>query len=421
MARAPSRPPPPARPDDGAPHPARWLTWRNTLGAGVVAFALWGMVAAGWLLLGGEGASSSAPIRSLAVLPLDNYTGDPEQEYFVDGMTEKLITELAQIGDLLVMSRSAVMRYRQDRPPVREIARELRVDAVIEGSVLRVEDEVRITAQLIDGATEAHLWANDYVRDFRDLISLQKDVARAIAGEIEVSLTPAEADRLAAERSIDPAAQEAFLRGVHLQRRFQDGGEGLGTIRRAIDFLREAIDREPAWAEAHAELARAYHWLASSGSGLVEYYGRSKAAALEAIRLDESLAAGHGALAFVLHNYDADWSVAEREYQRALELAPNDDYYRWGYGLFLLSAGRYGEAAASFRRALRHAPLSRVLQGQLARALTCDGRHGEARQVLEEIVRIQPDHWGAHARLGCIDVLEGATRQGIGRVERAVR
>jgi TolB-like protein/Tfp pilus assembly protein PilF len=425
VARAAGTIPPEAPGDPGradSPRPGgeptlrRLLTWRNALGAGVVAFALWGILAAGWVVLGGSSSRPEGPIRRIAVLPLDNFTGDAEQEYFVDGMTEQLITELAQIRGLLVMSRSAVMRYKEHPKPVQEIAQELDIDAVIEGSVLRVEDEVRITAQLIDGRSEAHLWAKDYVRSFNDLLSLQKDVARAIADEIEVNLTPEEEEDLAKARIVDPAAQEAYLKGVYHQRRFQQGGEPRATLETSIEFLNEAVAVEPEWADAHAELARAYHWEAGSFA-IPENYRRAKEEALEAIRLDESLAAGHGALAFVLHNYDFDRLAAEREYRRAFELAPGDNYYRWGYGLLLFSAGRYDDAAASFREALKADPFSLFLNRQLSLALACDGRYEEA---AENAVRREPDGAFTVLLLGQIALRQGEPRTALRHYERAI-
>ena len=374
----------------------------------------------GYALLAPKGRSGAAAgeIRSIAVLPLENLSGNPTNDYFSAGMTDQLITELAQLRDLLVISRSAVVRYRERPKPIREIADELNVEAVIEGSVLRVGDEVRVTAQLIDGETEAHLWARDYVRDVRELLAVQKDVARAIVEEIRGQLTPEDAVRLEGGRTVEPAAQEAFLRGVYFQRRFQDGGESLGILERSVELLQRAVEVEPDWARAHAERARAYLWRASYRESPGDFE-RSKAAAREAIRLDGSVADAYGALGFVLHRYDLDWAEAERAYRRALELSPNSDY-RWGYGLLLMSAGRYDEAVTNLRMGLERAPLSSILASQVGWALGCGGRYEEAARALGELLDRDPDYWPALRNMGAVRLRQGRTEEALGYYRRAV-
>lgn len=400
-------------------HTRRRTPGRRVLGAVITILAAVALAVAGRALLGHSEPEAGSEIRRIAVLPLANLTGDPQQDYLAAAMTNQLITQLARIHELLVISHSAVLRYGDDPVPVREIADELDVDAVFEGSVARSGDQVRITAQLTDGETEALLWARDYTRDYRDLLSLEKEVALEIARAVEVNLSPREVARLRTSPSVSPAARTAFDRGVWLQRLYQEEGGPDTPLERSVEALSRAVELEPDWAEAHAELARAYHWLASGPSTprTAEYYRKAKAAAQQAIRLDETLAGGHAALAFVLHTYERDWAGAERHYRRALELAPNDNAYRWGWALFELSAGRYEEAANNFRRALEQAPLSPALHSQLAHALACGGRYREVQTLLD---LYDDDEPGVLLWLARISLRQGAEQRAVAQFERAV-
>jgi len=226
------------------------LTWRNVILGGVVVVALVGVVAAGWLLLGGEATRPPETIRSIAVLPLENLSGDPEQEYFADGMTEALIANLGNIASLHVISRTSIMQYRGVHRALPEIARELNVDAIIEGSVLRAGDSVRITAQLIDARTDRHLWAESYERDLQDVLALQTDVARAIAAKVEAKLTPEEKARLDGAHLVNPKAYEAYLKGRHY---FEKGTASDSKI--AAGYFEQAAREDPGFAPAYAGLA----------------------------------------------------------------------------------------------------------------------------------------------------------------------
>jgi TolB-like protein len=238
---------------DDAGELRRLFTWRNAILGGVLAFALWGVVAGGWLLTGGELGRAPGPIRSLAVLPLENLSGDPEQEYFADGMTEALISDLAKLSPLSVISRTSVMQYKRARRPLPEIARELQVDAVVEGSVLRAGGDVRITAQLIDGRNDQHLWAESYTRDLDDVLVLQSEVARAIAREIELELTPAQQVRLASTARVEPAAYDAYVKGSHYLRSLTPSDHRIG-----VKYLEEAVRQDPSYAPAWADLSMGY-------------------------------------------------------------------------------------------------------------------------------------------------------------------
>jgi len=268
--------------------------------------------------------SRSHPVRSIAVLPLENLSGDVEQEYFADGMTDELTTELAQIGSVRVTSRGSSMRYKNTKTAPPKIARELGVEAVLEGSVLRVADRVRISAQLIQAEGDRHLWAKSYERDVRDVLSLQSEIARDIARQVRATIRGHETGR-----PVNPEAYEAYLRGLAYSKQKDEQ-----SWRTSVDYFNRAIQTDPQWAPAYAQLARIYNYMASTGHP--ELYPKSKAVSLKALRLDDGLAVPHWVLAFTLHNYDWDWSGAEREYRRALELDPNDSEAHHGYAMLLV-------------------------------------------------------------------------------------
>jgi TolB-like protein/Tfp pilus assembly protein PilF len=289
-------------------------------------------------------------IRSLAVLPLDNLSGDPQQEYFADGMTEALITDLGQIAALRVISRTSVMRYKGTKKTLPEIARELAVDAVAEGSVMREGNRVRISAQLIEGKSDRHLWARSYDRDLTSVLALQGEVAQAIANEIQIKMTPEEQARLARDRPVNPEAHELVLRGTYSMY----GGDSY----KAIDDFQQAIEKDPSYALAHAALALGYNLLGDhEGVPSTETFTRAKAAASKALELDDALAEGHAEFAYAVSCLDWDWATAEKEFKRALELNPNSDLILAGYALYLARVGRLREAISVAKRQLEVDPL----------------------------------------------------------------
>ena len=327
-------------------------------------------------------------VRRLAVLPLANLTGDERQKFFVDGMHEALVTELSQLPRLTVISRQSTVQYQGTDRPVPVIARELGVDALLEGSVFRAEDSVRITVQLIRANPEGHMWAGTYHGALGDAIALQGEVARAVGHAIQARAAPEPGARLAAG-PVRPEAQEAYLQGLyHLERQMVTieltRSERLEELRTAVANLESAVALAPEWAAAHAKLARAYHWIASSYEELApEFYPKSKTAALRALELDPTEAQAHASLGFVLFNHEWDWEGAERSIQRALALDPNS--HQWIYAMFLVVVGRYDEAAIHFQLAQERNPLSPILKGQLAWAYSCAGRHDEAIAEFEEL------------------------------------
>ena len=304
------------------------------------------------------------PITSIAVLPFQNLSADTGQEYFSDGMTEAIIKELSQIKALRVISRTSVMKYKNSGKTVPEIARELGIDAVVEGSVLRADHDVRITAQLIAAHPEKHLWAEDFTRSLENILALQSEVAQAIAREIKVAVTPQEKERLTASRPVDPEAHEAYLKGKYFL-----GKSGLPNWHKSIEFFQQAIDRDSTYALAYAGIAEAYDALGSAGAQPpLEAWPKVKAYTEKALALDPTLAEGILLIADLKLCYDWDVKGAEEYYKRTLELDPNLALARRWYGIFLASQGRMDEGIAELKHAVRLDPLSPLMTTSVARA-----------------------------------------------------
>jgi serine/threonine protein kinase/Flp pilus assembly protein TadD len=284
-------------------------------------------------------------IRSIAVLPLANLSADPAQEYFADGMTEQLTMDLGQIGALRVISRTSAMHYKGTKKTLPEIARELNVDAVVEGSVERSGDRVRITAQLIDATDDRHLWASAYDRALRDVLTLQGEVAQAIADEVKIKLTPQERMHLANARPVKPEAHEGYLRGLYELRK-----QTPASIEQAIKYLQQALIVDPEDALAYAGLADAYYDQSTLIRAPLEVMPKAKAAAVRAIELDDTVAEAHASLGYVKLNFDWDWAGAEREFRRSLELNPNLPRAHAGYAHLLLTLRRTDEAIQELHR-----------------------------------------------------------------------
>ncbi len=345
---------------------------------------------AAWRLL--PLGASPGPIRSLAVLPLENLSGDPEQEYFADGMTETLIGDLGKIGSLKVISRTSVMQYKGARKPLREIAAELGVDALLEGTVMREGERVRVTAQLIDGRTDHHLWAERYDRDLRGILELQSDVARSVAREVELELSPGEAARLANRPPVDPAAHDALLKGIyHFGRTITPE-----SMKSALASFERAIELAPAYAPAHAWLAFAWLFLTNAVYVVPDRQGmpKAKSAALRALELDDALPEAHGALGSVALNFDWDWPASERHFQRALELNPSLPWPHVGYAWYLISCGRVEDAIAEARRAAKLDPLSLLMRGWPVGLYFYAGRFTDALDEAQAVREMDPTWLG---------------------------
>ena len=297
------------------------------------------------------GGEAHAPIRSLVVLPLANLSGDPEQEYFADGMTEALITDLSQIRSLKVISRASSMRYKETKKTLPQIAQELRVDGVVQGAVMRVGDRIRISAQLIYGPNDKNLWAENYERDFKDVLALQGDVAQAIAREIKVNLEAQEQARVTTTHSADFAAHDAFLKGrYHLQQGTED------QMREAKAYFEDAVRIDPNYAAAYAGLAD-YYTLTNELSPRVAM-PRANKYVQKALALDENLPDAHATLAYINFYGDWDWPSADKEFNRAIELSPSYAEAHRSYSEFLSEMGKHDQALAEIRTALELDPLS---------------------------------------------------------------
>ncbi|MBZ5564385.1 MAG: tetratricopeptide repeat protein, partial [Acidobacteriia bacterium] len=356
-------------------------------------------------------------IESLAVLPLENLSRDPEQEYFADGMTEELIANLGKVGALRVISRQSVMRYKRSEKPLPEIARELNVDAVVEGAVARSGGRVRITAQLIQANPEKNLWAETYERDLRDVLALQGEVARAIVQEIRVKLTPQEQVHLATTRPLNPEAHEAYLMGRYFWNKRTEEG-----FSKSIECFQRAIQKEPDYALAYAGLADSYVVLGSFGfRSPQEVMPKGKAAALKALAIDETLAEAHASLAMLKIDYEYDWLEAEREFQRAIELNPGYASAHQWYSQYLMARGRTAESLAENQRALDLDPLSPIMNSIYGWHLYFAGHDDEAIAQLRKTLEVNPDFPPAYFYLGLPYEHKGIYKEAIAKFEKALQ
>lgn len=369
-----------------APHsvPAR----RKILyAAGVVALA--GLVGFSWYLRGSRaGKASASQIRSLAVLPLRNLSNDPNQEYFSDGMTDELITDLAKAGGLRVISHTSVERYKGTKLSLPEIARELGgVDAVVEGTVLRSGDRVRITAQLIDGRSDQHLWADTYDRSLRDILSTENEVSQAIAETIKVKLSPESNELRAALHPVNPEAHDEYLKG-----RFFWNQRTEPDLKKALDSFQQAIAKDPNYAPAYAGLADTYFYLGYAWGHIppTQAMPLARAAAQKAIELDPSSAEGHTSLATVELTYDWNLPAAEQELKRAIELNSNNEESHHVYAAVLIAMGRLDESVAEARKAVEVDPVSSSARNFLGYMLVDSGRIDEAIEEDLKTLEIDP-------------------------------
>lgn len=358
---------------------------------------------------------SPAHIRSIAVLPLDNLSGDSSQEYFADGMTDELITDLAQIHSLRVISRTSMMQFKHTKKSLPEIAATLNVDAVVEGSVMRVGDRVRVTAQLLDARQDRHLWAASYERGLADIIGLQGQVAKAIADQVKASLTSEEDAKLAKRAPTNLEAYDALLKGRFLWNR-----RNPAAAEKAIGFFREAVEKDPGNAEAWAAMAGCY---ASLGADIgsadpAKMAPEAHAAAAKALELDANLAEAHGALAKIKLWYDWDWTGSEREFRRAIELNPNDSETHRNYSHYLDVRQRFAEALEENRRAIDLDPLN-ILNSMHLAWLYTDAHEGDKAVVQSKrVLEMDPAFTGAYLYVARGYELQGKWPEAIAAYEK---
>ena len=359
------------------------------------------------------------PIRSLAVLPLENLSNDTSEDYFADGMTEELITQLGQIRSLRVISRTSVMTYKSNRKSLTEIARELRVEAVVEGSVLRSSDQVRINAQLIAVPADRHMWAQSYAGDLRDTLALQSRVASAIAEQIRATLDPRERAVLAKSKVVHPEAYEAYLKGRYFwNKRTGDG------LKKATAYFARAIEIDPNYAEGYSGLADSYALSGDWKYGVLpgaEAFAHAKAAAAKALALDDSLGEAHASLALALDLYDWDWKAAETGYERAIELkpgyAPAHQWYSW----HLIMMGRNSDGISELKKAESLDPLSLIISADIADALCVSRRYDEAVQQSKETLEMDANFAVGHFELGQAFVQKQLYDGAIAELQRAIQ
>jgi serine/threonine protein kinase len=322
-------------------------------------------------------------IKSIAVLPLENLSGDPEQEYFVDGMTDELISNIAKVSALRVISRTSVMRYKDTQQSLPEIARKLNVDAIVQGSVMRSGDRIRISAQLIHAEKDQHLWAESYERDLHDVLPLQRELARVIANRINVELTPQEQSALAHNRSVDPEAHEAYLKGrFHWNKRTKE------SLEKSLGFFQQAIASDPEYAPAYAGLADAYIVLSDLGfRAPVDCYPKASALVAKALEIDCDLAEAHNSHAYIKFSYEWKWEEAEAGFKRAIALNPNYATAHQWYSEYLISQRRFEEAIQEAQRSQELDPLAVMIHVNASilfyEAGRFDGAIEQAQKALE--------------------------------------
>jgi len=361
--------------------------------------------------------TTRSEINSIAVLPLKNFSGDPEQDYFADAMTEALISDLACLGTLQVASRTSVMAYKASSLPISTIAQQLKVDALIEGSVMPIGQRVRITAQLIDGRTDRHLWSATYEREYKDILFLQKEVARAIAEEIRSTLTPEEQQKLAKAEPVDPEAFQSYIKG-----RFFWNQRSRESLLRAADFFEESVRIAPRFALAYSGLADTYNLLAHYGfRDPDECYSKAKTAARKAVELDPSAAEPYASLALVSMSYERDWKAAEDGFRKSIRLDPGYSTSHHWLALCLIGQGRTEEAISEAERARELDPVSLTPNTFLAQCLLLARRYDQAERKCLETLELYPDSPALRLILTESYWRQGKTKEALAEIGKVIK
>jgi TolB-like protein/DNA-binding winged helix-turn-helix (wHTH) protein/Tfp pilus assembly protein PilF len=384
--------------------PRRKMHWRLAAAVCSAAAFVLAATAALWLWSSRRGPAEPAGKTMLAVLPFENFTGDPGQEYFSDGLTEEMISQLGDLDPthLGVIARTSVMRYKHSQESIPQIGRELGVQYVIEGSVRRDSERVRITAQLIQVKDQSHVWARQYDRDLGHLLELQGEIAREVANEIELSLgarRPLETAQQTASRPPGTESYEAYdlyLKGRYFwNKRTEDG------FRQAADYFQQAIDKDPNYAQAYAGLADTFSLMSTWQIGPPnELMPKARAAALQALQIDESLAEAHASLALIEESYDYDWPGAEKEFRRAIQLNPQYATAHQWYAEFLSWQGRFQEALAESEQARKLDPLSLIIATDRATILYYSRQYQSSIEQCRSVLELDPND--LHARYSMI-------------------
>jgi TolB-like protein/Flp pilus assembly protein TadD len=353
---------------------------------------------------------------SIAVLPLERLSNDPSQEYFADGMTDELIADLAQLGSMRVISRTSVMQYKGTNKTVPQIGQELGVDALVEGSVERVGDRVRIRVRLIDTASDRHLWAHSYDHELKDLLLLESTAARDIAAEIQGQLAePPDNSHSVYKHTVQPEAYESYLKGRYFWNQRSEAG-----LKKSIDYFQDAIAKDPAFAAAYAGLAGSYSILGSDLLPPAIARPNARAAATKALELDPTSAEGHAEMGLVEFYYDWNWKQAEQEYQRAIELNPSYAPAHQWYSYYLRAMGRLPEALEEARRAQQLDPLSLPVNATLAGRYRDLREYDQAIGVIQRTLELNPNFALAHEVLASVYEQQGNLQSAIGELQKAV-
>ena len=408
--------------NESAAHVAVSSPVRSTFLWKLCGFALALALLGAWVIHAGSRKAADLlgenSVRSLAVLPLENLSSDTSEDYFADGMTDELITDLAQISALRVISRTSVMSYKVVRKPLPQIARELNVDAIVEGTVLRSGNKVRITAQLIQAHTDKHLWAQSYEADLSDTLALQNKVASAIAEQIRIKLSPQEETALKNVKVVNPGAYEAYLKGRYFWNKRSAGG-----LERAVEYFNTAIRIDPNYASAYAGLADSYALLGDWEYGVLapkEAFPKAKAAAIKAIQLDDGLSEAHTSLAFCFDAFDWDWNSAEQEFKRAIALKPGYATAHQWYAWHLMILHRDQEAIAEMKKAQDLDPLSLIISADVADVLLVSRRYEDAAKQSHKTIDMDSSFALAHYELGEALVQRHLVKEAIDEFKTAI-
>jgi TolB-like protein/DNA-binding winged helix-turn-helix (wHTH) protein/Tfp pilus assembly protein PilF len=396
------------------------LSWPQAAKMSLIALAAAAAILVVWRLdwraRSSAKTNSQTNIQSLAVLPLENLSGDPSQDYFADGMTDELITNLGQIGSLRVISRTSVMQYRGVHKPLPQIARELNVDTIVEGTVVRSGGQVRITAQLIQASADKHLWAQSYERDLKDVLGLQREIANAIAKHVGSTLAPPQI-RLGSGRPTSPEVYESYLKGEYFLNRFRPD-----SIRKAADYFQEAIEKDPNYAPAYSKLAGCYQILAGMGAIPKKVaYPKAKVLVAKALELDPQFAAAHAVWGWSLLLYELDFATAGAELKRAVELNPNGAEGHQGLGDYYATMGQLQESVLEVERARELDPLASIVNSDLCTMLFFARRYDEALAQCKANLDLDPNSVRALWSIGEVYAAKGMNSEAVSTFLQAMQ
>jgi TolB-like protein/Flp pilus assembly protein TadD len=381
-----------------------------------------GVLSVGLFFLGrytapNENKIGNVPAKSIAVLPFENLSRDPDNAYFAEGIQDEILTRLAKVADLKVISRTSTQRYKSSPNDLPQIAKQLGVANILEGSVQKSQDQVRVNVQLINAATDAHLWAESFDRKLTDIFAVESEIAKSIADKLQAKLTGSEEHAMSARPTENTEAYQLYLKG-----RFFWNKRTAKDFKTAINYFQQAIDKDPGFALAYAGLADTYVLLSGFGAASPkESLPKAKAAALKALELDSTLGEAHTSLAQAVFAYDFDFAVAEKEFRRGIELSPNyATAHHWYAESALAALGRFDEAIAEMKRALELDPLSVIINADFGSVLCIAGRYDDAIEQLRKALEMDPDFYYAHWNLAQALELKGRTEEAIAEYEKAI-